>query len=49
VVTYYMSQILMWFLMDFYRFQCSVSKATRELVCISYGFSVMASVSDDKN
>lgn len=44
-----MSQILKWFLIDFYRFRRSVRRAARELVCIGYGFSPMASVSDNKN
>lgn len=44
-----MSQILKWFLIDFYRFRRSVRRAARELVCIGYGFSEMASDSDNEN
>jgi hypothetical protein len=49
VADQYMSQILKWFLLDFYQFRRTVRRAARELVCIGYGFSATASISDNKD
>ena len=45
----YMSQILKWLLLDFYRFRRTVRRAARALVCIGHGFSATASISDNIN
>jgi hypothetical protein len=47
VLDTYMSQILKWFLVDFYKFRQSVRRTTRDLVCEGYGFSATKSVADN--
>ena len=43
----YFTQILKWFLVDFYKFRQSVRRAARDIVCVGYGFSATNSVADN--
>jgi hypothetical protein len=47
VLDRYISQILKWFLVDFYKFRQSVRRTTRDLVCEGYGFSATKSATDN--